>query len=58
MKPALVTPAQVIGAIKLFIDDVEHGRFASGDVLDLAPRLVTGGIPNSDVKVSIGPART
>jgi pimeloyl-ACP methyl ester carboxylesterase len=46
----------VTRAIKAFLEEVEAGRFTPGPELDLAPRLVTGGIPNAEVKVTIGRA--
>jgi hypothetical protein len=48
----------VVRAIKSFIDEVEGARFEPGPELDLTPRLVSGGIPNADVKVTIGRAKT
>jgi pimeloyl-ACP methyl ester carboxylesterase len=57
--PLKVVPIlDVVRAIKSFIDEVEGARFEPGPELDLTPRLVSGGIPNADVKVTIGRAKT
>jgi pimeloyl-ACP methyl ester carboxylesterase len=57
--PFKVVPIlDVVRAIKSFIYEVEGARFEPGPELDLTPRLVSGGIPNADVKVTIGRAKT
>ena len=53
----MVPILDAVRAIKTFVDEVEAGRFAPGGMLDLSPRLVTGGIANSDVRVTIGRAK-
>ena len=56
--PLRVVPIlDVVRAIKTFIDEVEGNRFAPGGMVNLSPRLVTGGITHADVKVTIGRAK-
>lgn len=56
--PLKVVPLlDAVRAVKTFVDEVEHDRFTPGPPLDLGPRLVLGGIPNADVKVTVGKAK-
>lgn len=57
--PLKVVPIlDVTRAVKSFLDEVEGGRFTAGGELDLTPKLVTGGVANSDLRVTIGRAKS